>query len=118
MDWVEAADEATLFLSVLTFGEIRKGLAALPHSKRRARQEAWLEVDLRTMFAGRIVPVDAGIANRWGSIAAEALRNGKALPAIHGLLAATALHHDLTVVSRKANRFQGSLVRVFNPWKA
>jgi toxin FitB len=64
------------------------------------------------------VPVDAAIADRWGSIAAQALRVGKTLPVIDGLIAATALHHNLTVVSRNAIDFQGSLVRVFDPWNA
>jgi toxin FitB len=118
IEWVEAADEATLYLSVLTLGEIRKGVASLPLSKRRTRLEGWLEVDLQARFAGRIVPIDAAIADRWGSIAAEAKRKGKVLPVIDGLLAATALHHNLTVVSRNGNDFKQSLVRVLNPWEA
>ena len=115
---MDAADEATLFLSVLTLGEIRKGVASLPPSKRRTRLEAWLEVDLPARFSGRIVPIDAAIADRWGSISAEAKRKGKVLPVIDGLLAATALHHNLTVVSRNASDFKQSLVRVLNPWDA
>ncbi len=116
VEWVDSAEETLLYLSVLTLGEIRKGLAALPHGKRRIRLEAWLEVDLRARFAGRIVPIDAEIADRWGSIAAQATQNGTPVPVIDGLLAATALHHNLTVVSRNANHFH-SLVRVLNPWK-
>jgi len=116
VEWVEAADETMLYLSVLTLGEIRKGLAALVEGKRKTRLEGWLEVDLQTRFAGRILPIDSGVANRWGSIAAQAERGGKVLPVIDGLLAATALHHDLTVVSRNASDFQHSLVRVLNPW--
>jgi predicted nucleic acid-binding protein len=94
MEWVDSADEAMLYLSVLTLGEIRKGLGALPLSTRRTRLEAWLEADLPTRFAGRIVAVDAAIADRWGSIAADARRTGKTMPVIDGLLAATALHHN------------------------
>jgi predicted nucleic acid-binding protein len=116
VEWVEAADETMLYLSVLTLGEIRKGLAALVEGKRKTRLEGWLEVDLQTRFAGRILPIDSGVANRWGSITAQAERGGKVLPVIDGLLAATALHHDLTVVSRNASDFQHSLVRVLNPW--
>jgi toxin FitB len=117
MDWMEAADEAILYLSVLTVGEIRKGLAGLPQSKRRTRLETWVEVELQTRFAGRIVPIDAAIADRWGLIAAEARRKGKALPIIDGLLAATALHHNLTVVSRNAGDFATAQVQVLNPWR-
>ena len=118
IEWVDAADEATLYLSVLTLGEIRKGVASLPPSKRRTRLEGWLEVDLPARFSGRIVPIDAAISDRWGSISAEAKRRGKVLPVIDGLLAATALHHNLTVVSRNASDFKQSLVRVLNPWNA
>src|ERR1700687_6111964 len=75
--WIEAAEESLLYLSVLTLGEIRKGLAALPQGKRRSRLETWLEVELQARFSGRIVPIDSGIADRWGSIAAEARRKGK-----------------------------------------
>ena len=68
MEWVDTADEATLYLSVLTLGEIRKGLASLLHGKRRTRLEAWLEVDLQGRFSGRIVPIDTAIADRWGEL--------------------------------------------------
>jgi toxin FitB len=116
VEWVESADESMLYLSVLTLGEIRKGLDALSQGKRRTRLEAWLEVDLEARFAGRILPIDSGVADRWGSITAQAQRGGKVLPVIDGLLAATALHYDLTVVSRNASDFPDSLVRVLNPW--
>jgi predicted nucleic acid-binding protein len=116
--WFDAADESILHLSALTLGEIRKGVAALPQSKRRTRLEAWLEADLRARFAGRILSIDAAISDRWGVLAAEARRKGKALSVIDGLLAATALHHNLTVVSRNADDFATTNVSILNPWKA
>lgn len=116
VEWVDATDEAMLYLSVLTLGEIRKGLAALPLGRRRTRLEVWLDVDLQTRFAGRIVPIDAAIADRWGSIAADLKRKGKALSVIDGLLAATALQHNLTVVSHNASDFPSA--QVLNPWEA
>ena len=116
--WMEAADETLLYLSVLTLGEIRKGLAGLPQSKRRTLLEIWLETELRVRFAGRILPIDAAVADRWGSLAARAKSEGKALAMIDGLLAATALHHNLTVVSRNVNDFKNTHVTVLNPWKA
>lgn len=115
--WMEAADEALLYLSVLTVGEIRKGLAGLSQGKRRAHLESWLEVELRARFTGRILAVDAAIADRWGVIAAEAKRKGKALAVIDSLLAATALHHNLTVVSRNVSDFANTHVQVLNPWE-
>ena len=117
VQWMEAADEDLLFLSVLTLGEIRKGIAGLAQGKRRARLESWLEVDLQARFAGRIIAIDAGIGDRWGLLAWEARKTGRVLPVIDGLLAATALHHNLTVVSRNAPDFAMTHVRVLNPWR-
>jgi len=118
MEWMEATDEAMLYLSVLTTGEIRKGLAGLTQGKRRTHLETWLDVELCARFAGRILPIDTAIADRWGVIAAEAKRKGKALSVIDGLLAATALHHNLTVVSRNASDFIHTPVPILNPWAA
>ena len=115
--WMEAADETLLYLSVLTLGEIRKGLAGLPQSKRRTHLEVWLETELRARFAGRILPIDEAIADRWGALAARAKGEGKALATIDGLLAATALHHNLTVVSRNVSDFKNTPVPVLNPWE-
>lgn len=116
MMWVEATDEALLHLSVLTLGEIRKGLAGLPHGRRRTHLETWLEVELRARFAGRILPIDAAVADRWGLLAANPKGEGKTLSIIDGLLAATALHHNLAVVTRNVSDFASTQVQVLNPW--
>ncbi|HXM67623.1 MAG TPA: type II toxin-antitoxin system VapC family toxin [Candidatus Acidoferrum sp.] len=118
LTWMDAADERLLFLSVLTLGEIRKGIAALPQSKRRTHLESWLEMELQPRFAGRILPIDATVADRWGLLAAEAKLKGRSLSVIDGLLAATALHHNLTIVSRNVHYFTHTRVPVFNPWEA
>jgi predicted nucleic acid-binding protein len=118
MDWMDATNEASLYLSVLTLGEIRKGLARLAQGRLRTKFETWLEVDLKARFHGRILPVDAGVADRWGLLTAEAKRKGKPLPVIDGLLAATAMHHNLTVVSRNVSDFASARVAVVNPWEA
>src|SRR5277367_5358957 len=89
MEWIEVADEAMLYLSVLTLAELRKGLTGLPQGKRRTHLEAWLEIQLPARFAGRLLPIGAVIADRWGAIASEAKRKGRALSVIDGLLAAT-----------------------------
>lgn len=118
MDWMDSVDETLLYLSVLTLGEIRKGLVKLPQGRRRTQLETWLEVELKTRFAGRIMPIDEAVAHRWGLIAAEAKRNRQELPVIDGLLAATALHCNLTVVSRNVKDFTNAHVQVVNPWEA
>jgi toxin FitB len=115
--WLESADEAILHLSILTIGEIRKGIAGLPQSKRRTRLEAWLEIDLQTRFSGRILSVDPAVADRWGLIAATAKQQGHSLPIIDGLLAATAIHFNLTIVSRNARDFAGTSAQTLNPWE-
>jgi predicted nucleic acid-binding protein len=118
MDWMRSADESLLYLSVLTLGEIRKGAAILPQSKRRTHLESWLEFDLQVRFSGRILVIDYAVADRWGLLAAEAKRAGKALSAIDGLLAATALQHGLTIVSRNVNDFASTNAPILNPWEA
>jgi predicted nucleic acid-binding protein len=118
LGWMEAADERLLHLSVLTLGEIRKGLAGFEPGKRRTQIETWLEVELRARFSGRILPVDAPVADRWGLLAARAKSRGTPLPVIDGLLAATALHYNLTVVTRNAGDFLNAQVQVLNPWQA
>lgn len=117
MAWVDAADESLLYLSVLTLGEIRKGLAALSQGKRRTQLETWLDVELRARFSGKILSIDSHVADRWGWLAATAKGAGKALSVIDGLLAATALHHNLTIVSRNVSDFAHLHVPVLNPWQ-
>lgn len=118
IEWFEAADEGLLYLSVLTLGEIRKGIAALPQTKRRTGLETWLEVDLHARFAGRLLPIDEPVANRWGLLAAHAKRKGKPCAVIDGLLAATAQHHNLTIVTRNVGDFAEVQVPVLNPWES
>jgi len=118
IEWFVATDERLLYLSVLTVGEIRKGLASLPQGKRRTRLETWLELELRARFAGRLLPIDEEVAHRWGLLAAQAKRRGKPLAVIDGLLAATALHHNLTLVTRNIGDFVDTQVPVLDPWES
>jgi predicted nucleic acid-binding protein len=116
--WIEDTDESLLYLSVLTLGEIRRGVAALPQSRRRAILEAWLETDLRARFAERILTIDQEVADRWGLLTAAARSSGIVLPVIDSLLAATALEHNLTLVTRDVGQIPTTGVAVFNPWKS
>lgn len=116
LSWIEAADKDLLYLSVLTLGEIRKGITALPPTKRRVRVESWLQVELKSRFSERILPVNLEIADRWGLLAAAARKQGKPLAVIDGLLAAMALHHNLTLVSRNISDFTNASVPLINPW--
>jgi len=116
LSWLDAVDESQLYLSVLTLGEIRKGASALPES-RRSHLEVWLERQVKVRFAGRILPINDDIAERWGWLAAEAKIRGRSLPVIDGLLAATALHHNLVLVSRNVTDFLATSVPILNPWQ-
>ena len=118
LDWLDAADENRLFLSAMTLGEIRQGVAALPQSKKRTRLETWLEVDLQTRFASRILAIDGSVADRWGWIMAQAQVKGMTLPVVDALIAATALHHNLTAVTRNVSDFVVAGLSVINPWDA
>lgn len=118
LEWLETVDECMLYLSVLTLGEIRKGVAVLPQGKRRTQLETWLEVELGARFSARILPIDAAVADRWGLLAAEAKRRGRVLSTIDALLAATALHFNLTLVSRNVGDFALTSVPTLNPWVA
>jgi predicted nucleic acid-binding protein len=113
---VDSIDESLLYLSVLTLGEIRKGVALVQDASRRIALEAWLETDLAVRFAQRILPIDRAVADRWGKIAAAAASAKVPLPVIDGLLAATAVHHDLTLVTRNTRDVATAGVPVFNPW--
>lgn len=114
-DWFSKRPAATLFLSVLTLGEVRKGIDAVVEEKRRLMLVDWLESDLPAFFAGRILNIDGAVADRWGRLVSAA---GRPLPTIVSLLAATALEHDLVLVTRNTKDFTGLPVELVNPWSA
>lgn len=116
IEWIEATDESLLCLSVLTIGEIRRGISKLAVGRKRASLEAWLDKDVILRFSERILAINLTIAVGWGRISADAAANGTPIPVIDGLLAGTAIHHSLTIVSRDEGfRFIAG-VEVFNPW--
>ena len=114
--WLKATSEVILFASVLTFAEIRRGIELLPAGKRRTQLEEWQD-DLRISFAARLLPVTKSIGDHWAVLSAQAQRGGTPLDIMDGLIAATALEHDLTVATRNVKDFAGLGVRVFNPWE-
>ena len=117
-DWLRATDPDLLWASVLSFGEIRKGIERLASGKRRTELELWFERDLDQWFEERIIPVSKAVAERWGILSARALDNGTPLPNIDGLIAATALVNNLTLVTRNVKDFVGLDVTIVNPWEA
>jgi predicted nucleic acid-binding protein len=114
--WFADQDELSMFLSVITFGELRKGIEKLPDSKKKKELNRWLKEDLKHRFKNRILNINLEEANKWGEILAAAEKNGSPLPAIDSFIAATALVHDLSVVTRNTKDMEGSGVEVINPW--
>ena len=115
--WVDATPEVLLHLSVITLGEVRKGIDLLPDdSRRRAALLSWLERDVRVRFQERLLVFDDEVAERWGQIEALARKRGLTLPTIDAELAATALHHGLTFATRNTEHIGPAGVPVFNPW--
>ena len=115
-NWLDNANDDQLFLSVVSLGEIFKGITILPESKRRKQLQQWVDETLRVWFKGRILPVSEAIAQRWGILAGESQLKGRPLKVADGLIAATALEHELTVVTRNIRDFSELGVRVLNPW--
>ena len=113
LEWFARRPASTLYLSVLTFGELRKGIEGVTDAKRRMALTDWLETDLPAFFAGRILPVDAQAADRWGRLLSAA---GRPLPAIDSLLAASAALHGLSMVTRNSRDFADLGLDVINPW--
>jgi predicted nucleic acid-binding protein len=115
-EWLDDADDERLFFSVVSLGEILKGITILPNSKRRGELQQWLDETLRPWFEGRILPVSEPIAERWGIMAGECQLRGMPLKVADGLIAATALEHGLTVVTRNIRDFADLGVTIFDPW--
>jgi toxin FitB len=114
-NWVYAQDEQALYLSVVSVGELRRGFVVLPASNRRAALERWFENELLPRFHGRILPLTHSIADRWGVLDGQCQLNGTPLNTADGMIAATALEHELTVVTRNVKDFAGLGVDVLNP---
>jgi len=115
LKWLLSADEDRLHVSVLTLGEIRFGIERLAPGRRRSSLRHWLERDVSLRFAGRIVDLDTGIADAWGYMRAAAKRSGIGLPLIDGLLAATAQHLGLTLVTRNIADFSRLAIALADP---
>jgi predicted nucleic acid-binding protein len=114
--WVAAQDLDRLFISAVSFGEVRKGIILLSSGKRRRDLEAWIESDLSILFSGRILSVTRSIAERWGVLEGQRQLAGKPLNVPDGQIAATALEHNLTLVTRNVKDFELIGVSILNPW--
>lgn len=117
IQWFSDHNELDLYLSVITFGELRKGIEKLSSSKRKRRLNHWINEDLLHRFKNRALDISLAEVNQWGKVLAKAEKMGNPLPAIDGLIAATALVHDFAVVTRNTKDMKASGVELINPWK-
>jgi predicted nucleic acid-binding protein len=117
-EFLRKAGKDSVYVSALTFGEICKGIGSLPASAKRTNLQVWLDSVMRQWFARRVLLVTVPIAERWGFLAAEAKLRGRPLPVMDGLLAATALEHGLTLVTRNVKDFANLGVGILNPWES
>ncbi len=114
--WIQSCKNTNFYLSVLTLGELNKGISRLADGRRRQHLQQWVDDDLTQRFGNRLFEIDADIAVIWGNLVASCERHGCPLSVIDGLLAATAIAHNLTVVTRNTADFQATGVPLFNPW--
>jgi predicted nucleic acid-binding protein len=117
-EWVYAQESASLYVSAVTIGELRKGFAILPESKRRRHLEEWFENHLIPLFAGRILPVTQSVADSWGVLDGMRQLSGRPLNTADGMIAATALVHGLTLVTRNVRDYDDLGVTIVNPWES
>ena len=112
--WFAVTADSGLYISAITIGELRKGIAKAIDESRKIKLHHWLETQLKPWFGHRILPVDVCISERWGEVTGTV---DQALPAIDSLLAATALHHNLVMVTRNTDDFRIPHLRLLNPWE-
>ncbi len=117
MLWLRKHNEETFYISVLTLGEIHKGIEKSADAKRKQKLHLWVEYDLRERFRKRILPIDSQVAMIWGQVQGKTEIEGRAMPTIDGLIAATGLSYNLVVVTRNLSDMEPSGVALYNPWQ-
>ena len=115
VEWIAGVEESDLYLSVITIGELEKGVSRLPESKKKAAVSEWVRHAVTNRFGDRILPIDAAVAARWGELLGALEKKGKTLPLLDAFIAATALAADCTVVTRNTKDFADCGVRLLDP---
>jgi predicted nucleic acid-binding protein len=117
VDWIDSLDPETVYLSVITIGELRKGIEKLASSRRKDQLTTWLASDLLRRFANKMVAITIDVMLVWGELMRRLERDGKAIDAIDSLIAASVLEGQYTLVTRNEDDFQHTGVPIINPWK-
>jgi toxin FitB len=116
MNWLKVMDTQKLYLSVVTVGEIKKGVEKLAQSHRKETIKDWFEHELLIKFDGRVLALDLPVILVWGELVGELEQKGRKLPALDSLIAATAKYYDYTLVTRNEKDFAGIDIPIFNPF--
>lgn len=116
--WLAAVDEDDVFMSVVSFAELSRGVELLPPGQRRQELASWIAEDLTERFHGRVLDVDRRIADAWGHLMARCQRSGRTPTAMDAFFAATAESHGLTLVTRNVRDFEALDLPLLNPWEA
>lgn len=117
LSWFQSQNEKKLYLSIITIGEIEKGIYQLLPSKKRTSLETWLFDDLVPSFQRRLIEIDRTLMTTWAKMIADLKSKGVIRPSFDSLIEATALHHQLILVTRNVKNFQQSQVTILNPWE-
>jgi predicted nucleic acid-binding protein len=115
--WLAEVDEEQVFMSVVSFAELRHGVDLLPAGRRRDRLEDWIADDLATRFDGRVLDIERRVADAWGRVMARSQRAGRRLGSMDAFIAATAESHELTLVTRNVRDFDGVGIPLHDPWE-
>lgn len=116
LNWLHGLDEDRAFISIVSIAEIHRGIALMDSGRKRDALDEWLAHDLPQRFESRILPVEGPVALAWGDLMALAKRNGRGLASMDGLIAATAVAHQLTLATRNTKDFQGFGIDIIDPW--
>lgn len=116
IDWIDSLDSDAVYLSVITIGELRKGIEKLASSRRKDELKTWLDHDLLRRFAGHLVDITSDVMLVWGELTGQLERDGKPIGAIDSLIAASALEGKYVLVTRNEADFQHTGVSIINPW--
>jgi toxin FitB len=116
VDWLDSQTPEILYLSVVTMGEIAKGIQKLGESQRKDSLQIWLNQILPNRFSGRILGIEVGTMLLWGELVGRLEKQGRSLPVMDSLIAAIALQNSLSLVTRNESDFAGTGVEIMNPW--
>ena len=116
LKWLAEQDELALYLATVSLGELRRGIVKLEGGKLKKFLQHWLTENVIRRFGDRILPLSLDVCVRWGEMQAQLEKQGQPMPVIDGLIAATALQHQLTIVTRNIKDMEASGAGLFNPW--